>query len=67
MSAVGSKADRRAVPDPVVVPSALEPVAYSQTNMDFWIITGTLVFLTLTCAGVSLVLCRNRVVNTTYL
>lgn len=44
-----------------------QPIGVSQTNADFWIITGTLLFLTLTCATVSLVLCRRNIQNDTYL
>lgn len=50
-----------------LVPNRVVENAYTQTNTDFWIITGSLVFLTLACAGVSLVLCRNNVLNDTYL
>ena len=57
------------VPAPAVMQPVDErqPIGVSQTNADFWIITGTLLFLTLTCATVSLVLCRRNIQNDTYL
>jgi hypothetical protein len=52
------------------VPSFLPPtqtVGYAQTPMDFWIITGVLLVVTLVCATVSLALCRSNIRNDTFL